>query len=571
MLAVAHGLAGRGGHTSAREAPGGEVALHAAGRCSAGRRHGLKILDNLLDRAIGLDVEGDDALLLGDVVEQHLAHRVAPGAQVGLCGVGELGHASRAREGVAGTAALGIAGPQHHIVVVTGVAVHLVARPHVKVAHVDARHKHAVARQIAVPLGALSVFEIEGGGGLLRGQDVAMVGSIERAHGVVLAGLQRVGGGKAQHSALKERVAHRVAAIVVVAAASHHLPGARVVALASALAIVGVVEVFKTQHVAELVAYRAYAVVLVATLTFPAVVLTRAGVAAQVDAVVGLRAVVGQRRHVGPQVAAVVAAVVGGVPCHNEVDHVDRAVAVGVVLAEVDRAVELIDGRKENTGVILVTIGRSIVDVDRAIDVEMGVEDAIGVVVEVIAHAARVGLIAAVDRDTGEILVVECCLIESAVDSKLAVAIVDQDNQAAKLAVVEQVVAQQLAAGVAAACFRLLALAPGVDIDQEACCGLQRGRLGSSACCGIVGHDAGSHQAPAALGGIHIGTLGILDDGVAVERGVEVVVFIALQHERERAAVGLGHSSGCGTCGYCHGTHCREQAHEQQEKFLHEQ
>ena len=307
--------------------------MHVGQVGSGGGCHVLKVLD-IANHGIVGNLERNVAILLGNVGDDIGATLLGPREQVGLGGVGNHRHGASAREGVAGRRLRSAAGRHKLVVVVLGLAVHLVAGPHADVGRVDVVDEHAVARAIGVPALELAVLhdEVLTGSGCL--EDKGLVARVEGRQRVGARGVDNLGCAEAQRIAVVGRVAGRGAGIVVVAAPRHDLPGARSHTLAAAARVVGVVEVLETQHVAELVAYRAYAVENTLAGT---VELARAGIAAYRLAAYGIGVVAGMRPHVIGGLAGVAAHT-----CKDEIHHVDIAVVVGIIVGKVYLALQLL-------------------------------------------------------------------------------------------------------------------------------------------------------------------------------------------------------------------------------------
>ena len=306
----------------------------------------------------------------------------------------------------------------------------------------------------------------------------------------------------------------------------------------------------------ELVAEGAYAVGYGIALVVDAVELDRAGVEAYFHTVVG-DVGVAEVGLVGPQVAAVVAAVVGAVAGHYKVDHVDIAVAVVVILAEVDRAVELIHGRAKHVARVVAAGRARVVDRDGAHHVELRGELAVAVLVEVVAHTAQklaaIVVVGAVLVGVARVvfLVVHACVeLLGVAAGEGAVVVVDQDDEAAELGEVDS--GRLLGLAVA---FHTLGLALGCLLAVDgilAHCAQER-RLAGTALCSVVGHLCAGLEGAGLGQGVDVVACLVLDDGVAVGSGVEVVELVAVQHDGECAAVGLCHCRwlGVGRHGLC--------------------
>ena len=306
--------------------------MHVGQAGSSSGCHVLKVLD-IANHGIVGNLERNVAILLGNVGDDIGATLLGPREQVGLGGVGNHRHGASAREGVAGRRLRSAAGRHKLVVVVLGFAVHLVAGPHADVGRVDVVDEHAVALAIGIPALELAVLhdEVLTGRGCL--EDEGLVARVEGRQRVGARGVDNLGRAEAQGIAVVGRVAGRGAGIVVVAPPRHDLPGALCHTLAVGR-VVGVVEVLETQHMAELVAYRAYAVENTLAGT---VELTRAGIAAYRLASDGIGVVAGMGPHVIGGLAGVAAHT-----CKDEIHHVDIAVVVGVIVGKVHLALQLL-------------------------------------------------------------------------------------------------------------------------------------------------------------------------------------------------------------------------------------
>ena len=432
------------------------------------------------------------------------------------------------------------------------VAVHLVVVPHAGVGAVHARHDHAVAGQIGVPAGALAVLDGEELVLHGRAQDVALTRGV---HGPQreAAGLgDLVRRGPSQGIALIERVAHGRTAVVVVAAAGHHVPAAGVVALATALVVVGVVEVGQTQHMAELVSHRADTLDSDgARRGLEAVELGRAGIA--VDALAVIAAVgPAQVGCVGPQVAGIVARVARRVTGNQEVHHVDLAVVVVVILREVHIGVGLLqriveDGRRHALALVGARLGLAVGTIAGAVGthhVKGGLERAVGLVVEVVVHTAGAAHVTTGDRVmvAREILAAEHRGVERlrVVHAELLVREVDQHHQTAE---VLQVKVRQVHVALGA---QHMALGHCHLIDHLLGQLRQQSLLGGRAHVGIVSEHAAGHQMHAVALGVLIGARLGQHDGVTVGCSVKVIELVAVQADRDQCSIGLRHQHAAG-------------------------
>ena len=150
-----------------------------------------------------------------------------------------------------------VAGTQQLVVVVLGIAVHLVVRPDVHVSAVNTGDKHAVAGQMGVPSRLLAVLDGEELVLHWAAQDVSLAAGV---HGIkrIRARLGKLTAlGPSQRIAFIVGITHWAAAEVVVTPISHDVPAARMMALAAPILIVGIIKVGQAQHMRELVSHGA--------------------------------------------------------------------------------------------------------------------------------------------------------------------------------------------------------------------------------------------------------------------------------------------------------------------------
>ena len=221
------------------------------------RTHGHLL--KVLDRTLGLvyhHVKGDDAVGLGDVGKGKVAQLAVPRAQVGLGGIGDAGDIGRAGERITRTIIHAVkVSTEQFIIVVVGIGIDQVVLPHIDVGRVHTPYQHAGARQILVPLDALAVLDQE---------VLTLVGCVQAiTHVALFKGCNGDGAfaldqgrlGKAQGIALKQAIASRVAAVVVLETAGHDRPSQGIgVVDTTAAVIVGIIEVRQAQAMAELMA-----------------------------------------------------------------------------------------------------------------------------------------------------------------------------------------------------------------------------------------------------------------------------------------------------------------------------
>ena len=285
-------------------------------------------------------VAGDDAILLLDVGDGFAEGQVLVGERGGRRVVGELGVARAAGVEVAGPAAgalraAAVGGDDGHaldVAVVDGVL--LPCRGFV----IDVGDEQSVAVGAAVPSLLLDVLDDEVLVGVLGGDDAvgfASVGGGEQ--GELLFGVDGLDVHPVEELLFVGGIAGGGVAVFVIAAVVHDAPDAH----AEVLGVVGrVVEVGQAEAVAELVADGADAVERGAAV---AMQLVAAGISVDLDAVELQRRSrgVGQRPLMGPDGvdAAALSFAIAGV---DDVAEVDDAVAIGVVVLEVDVLVALL-------------------------------------------------------------------------------------------------------------------------------------------------------------------------------------------------------------------------------------
>ena len=164
-----------------------------------------------------------------------------------------------------------------------------------------------MARQIGIPTGPLAVLDGEELLAQRGAQEVALAGGIHRIEGVST----RLGDGlrisPAQGITLIDAISNGCTAILIVATVSHNVPAAGIVAVATSVGIVGIIEVGQTEYMRELMGNRtdtldSYRV----GGSLKAVQLGRAGIAVNLLAVqIDIRTT--QVRGMRPQVASIVA------------------------------------------------------------------------------------------------------------------------------------------------------------------------------------------------------------------------------------------------------------------------
>ena len=136
-----------------------------------------------------------------------------------------------------------------------GVGIDKVVLPDIGIGRVHMPDQHAGTSQVLVPLDTLTVLDDEVfaiGGGV---QAVTRVALFERRYGNGALALNQGGLCKAQSIALEQAVASRVAAIVVLKAASHDRPCHRILSVYTAATVtVRIIEVWQAQAMAELMA-----------------------------------------------------------------------------------------------------------------------------------------------------------------------------------------------------------------------------------------------------------------------------------------------------------------------------
>ena len=292
----------------------------------------------------------------------------------------------------------------------------------------------------------------------------------------------------------------------------------------------------------ELMDDGAHAIRVGVAIVFPAVNLARAGITSQIDAVVGLVSVVIHIGLVGPQVAAVVAAEVGGVSCHDKINHVHHAVTIAVIVAEVNCRVQLIDGREENAAHLsAVGGGAGIVHRHGASDVELRRELPHAVVIVIVPGASRTGDETAIGAVKTRIVF----LIHHGVEVVGAivegpVVVVDEYQQTAEVIVVAT------GGGILPVALGMQSLAlGGLRLVNQPLLELgDHFQLAGVAHHRVVGHHVAGHQPGARLNGIHIVAVAALQQGVAIGRHRAVVELVTHQAHGQAAAVALSDIHG---------------------------
>ena len=275
-----------------------------------------------------------------------------------------------------------------------GVCVHLVVSPRVHVGRIYTEDAHASGRNVAVPLGTLSVLKQEILLADRRVDAIARVAQLKTLHREAALSVDGLRRGEAHGVTLIERIATRRATVVQVTAPRHDVKLSRIVGL-PVLLVISVVEVGQAQHMGELMADGANTIHIRRLLR--TVELSRAGAAAQPDAVfinilrLPKGAVLEQLRSVRPQQALVVARDVRATAGKEEVNHIDNTVFIAIVETEVDDVVGRVDDIPHQLHGVLAILFRVIlapVDHDRSDKVELGLEHAVGVVAIVVVDAA---------------------------------------------------------------------------------------------------------------------------------------------------------------------------------------
>ena len=499
------------------------------------------------------DGEADGAIrgVLSDVLQSPLCLLAVPRQEIGRRGgVVELGDAASSGEWVVAGRALRTTCAHKLVVVVLGIGVHGVVVPNTGIGGVHTEHEHAVIGQVGVPTCLLTILKDEILPAVLGIDAIAGIGGVERPHCEVALGIDDLGHGKASSVALEEGIAGRCARVVQIAARRHQGPVAGIVALSAAFLVVGVVEVGQAEHMGELMADGADAVDGAAVLA--ACQLGGAGIAAQIDTVLPHILIGGRIVYLagmGPEQAAVVASHVGSMSGEDEIHHVDRTVAIAVVKAEVDFAVDGIHHVERQLGcpVAGLDIVLASVDCHGAYDVEHRFEESHRVVAEIVAHRTGAlhprttivvvaGVVLAIDGLGDDILIV------FAVEG--SVVILHQHHQATELGIVVVGCAVLLQGHGTAAVLGSLLLSHllGELRGKVLLHALKERLFGSGTKGNIVGNLGCGHQLPVgSFLSIDIETFSILHDGVAVGSGVEMQVLIADKADGEHRAVGLLH------------------------------
>ena len=189
-------------------------------------------------------------------------------------------------------------------------------------------------------------------------------------------------------------------------------------------------------------------------------------------------------------------------------------------------------------------------------------ERVVVVVVTHTAHAIDLGasgkrealVVMAIDH-----LVVEVvgCVVRGRVVNKLTIGVVNQDNQAAELAVVHVATVAHTAQQAVAVVEHLLATLKHLVADQLLGQAAEGCTVGSSAIIGITGDAVASDQTVAVKTGIGVVTCRILDHSVAVDGRQVIEELVTMQLHGQRGTVGLDHLrgrwiSGNGACSYAH-------------------
>ena len=333
---------------------------------------------------------------------------------------------------------------------------------------------------------------------------------------------------------------------------------------------IGVIEVGQTQAMAELVADGADAgniVVIDIVLILFASHIGRAGIEPEVHAVEHGR--IGEILHVGPQVVTVIGSDIRAVAGNHEEHHVGSAILIGIILAEVHIRVQRLEGGKEN-GIAfeLMSVGASVGDIHRTQDVEMRVKLLERVVIVVITHAAHCIDLGAIGQGVAlVVLAVDHGLIEvnrrvvaGNVLIKVPVGVVDQDDQAAELAVVHVATVTDAAQQVVALVQHLLTLLNHSLAFQTLGHASEVGAVGSGAV--IACNSVAGDKAVTVESGIGVIAGFVLDNGVTIGGCQVVKELIAMQNDCESGAVGLRHRGGRGVCRNCQ----RVQTHQSHHK-----
>ena len=178
-----------------------------------------------------------------------------PCAQVGLCRIGNRGDICDARERIIVTITQSTEfGSEQLIVHVVGIGVDQIVLPNIDIGRIDSPDEHAGAGKVLVPLDALAVLDDEVLI-LVRGvHAVTRIALLKGRHRNSALTIYEDGLGKAEGIAFKQAVTRRIAAIVVLEAASHDRPGHGMLGVNTSTAVgIGIIKVRQTQTMAELV------------------------------------------------------------------------------------------------------------------------------------------------------------------------------------------------------------------------------------------------------------------------------------------------------------------------------
>ena len=315
---------------------------------------------------------------------------------------------------------------------------------------------------------------------------------------------------------------------------------------------------------AELMTHGADAQQVGGAVALPAVDFGGAGIAAQAHAV-DLPPHVG---HVGPQVIVAVAAIIGAVSGHDKVDHVDIAVAIGIVIGKIHLVVDGVECGFENQVRFIAALLARVVDIHWPHDIKLRVELSHGILIEIVAHGTGAlhklrgspsagDVVAAVAPGVEHVGVKLLCV--GALE--FLVGVLDKNHKPAE--------AGPILGRAAAADDACVAVgAPGFPGEDAFPVGQVLSLCAEQlcvACCAVLCvacDDPRRHQPAVLLGGVSEPSVPVAQHGVAVGSGSVVIELVAHELHGDGVAVGLSHAGGrrvgrhCTGPG-CHGECCR--------------
>ena len=321
--------------------------------------------------------------------------------------------------------------------------------------------------------------------------------------------------------------------------------------------------------------YSANAVRISISIVFPTVDLARTGITAQIHPIILIIGVIVHIKLMRPQIATVVAREIGRIARNDKVNHVHNAIAVTVILAEVNRRIDLVDSRHKNISTIVGTLGRSarVIHLHGADNVELRVEHTHTVVMIIVPGTTGTWH----EITTGTIITRVVLLVHHVVEIIVAigertVSVLDKHHQATEILIVGPARSHQfVSVGTHA-----LALRHSGFVSQSFLEVGEHSRLTGTTHLRVVGNDIARNNPCTRLNSIHIVAIAPLQHRVTVGSGRVVMELIAHQLQRQGGAITLlnvnrpwmGRNS---TSRHCTGNHQQKYAHTFHHLLIHSQ